>query len=52
MAQALPTPRILAVELRLEEEEEDRECKSSVSRVVLSQPCKRKALLGAVESLR
>lgn len=48
LAQTLQILRILAVALRLEEEGEDRECKSSVPRKAFSQPWKRKAPLGAV----
>lgn len=45
---AQTSSQILAVELRLEKEGEDRECKSSVPREALCQPWKRKAPLGAV----
>lgn len=48
MAQALPVLRSLAVELRLEEKEEDTKYKNSMSWEAFFQPCKRKAFPGAV----
>lgn len=47
----LPVFSVLAVKVRLEDEEDAREFKSSVSREALSHLCKRKGLPGAVIDL-